>query len=104
MILVRVTFVSHINGAQCIVAMIPSCRVVQNQIQHISGITVIVPETLHLPLQFLFTGISQRGVYDSVSREVGMEELVSMGVAWLSQNFQLLSKYYFHVKGEKKDN
>lgn len=72
--------------------MVPSCRVVQNQIQHISGITVIVPETLHLPLMFLFTGISQRGAYDSVSREVKMKELVGMEVVWLSQNFQLLSK------------
>lgn len=93
-VVVRLTFVSHVNGAQCVEVMIPSCRIVQNQIQHVSGITVLIPETLHLPLLFIFTGITQRGVYDSISREIGAEELVALKVTWLSQNLQLLGKFH----------
>lgn len=76
--IVRVSFVSHLNGLQSLEVMIPSCRMVQNQIQHVIGVTVMVPETLHLPVLVLFVGITQRG------------DLVEQSIPWLSQNFQLL--------------
>lgn len=101
---VRLTFVSHVNGAQCVEVLVPSCRLVQNQIQHVSGITVLIPETLHLPVMFLFTGITQRGVYDSVSREIGADELVALKVPWLSQNLQLLGKFKKEPKVSERIN
>lgn len=87
---VRVSFMSHLNGLQSLEMMVPSCRLVQNQIQHVIEVNVLIPETLHLPVMVLFVGITQRGEYDSISRNINMEDLVGQTIPWLSQNFQLL--------------
>lgn len=51
-----------------------------------------MPETLHLPLAFIFNGLAQRGEYDSVRRQVAIEDLINSDVPWMSHNLQQLRK------------
>lgn len=89
---VRFTFVAHLNGTQCLELSVPSCRVVNNQVQHVYDITVLISETLHLPLAFIFNGLTQRGEFDSVRRQVEVEDLINADVPWMSHNLQQLSE------------